>query len=352
MSKHNTQQGKHQDIITTAHKHQNIISIKSCTIISCLLFVEVFVFANDSVAMPKSKHSKALKFNPVIGGTQLAFRGGWSNAAAAVTSLHVGEYMFVLADISGGFGQLVFGRKKLTAEDSAKIRCIAGLQQEIRCSVDDGPVGLVVADAPVETDWMGDAQVARGLEGAPKPGMSSRGERRERAAKKVALREKSLEGRVVSVRFPKYPGRTDVGAVNVICMLEPRGQRPKGVWIRREDFPWLVTFAAMEVASADGEELFPPNPIAVATADARASLKYSVGGHTWDLTWLNTGTGEIHHLSKRVPRRRYGPGGRVMVIPPQEFLAVKRRTMQELWREAKQRGYDGEGGDTHHPESP
>ena len=310
------------------------------------------MFAKDSVDMPKSKHSKALKFNPVIGGTQLAFRGGWSNAAAAVTSLHVGEYMFVLADISGGFGQLVFGRKKLTAEDSAKIRCIAGLQQEIRCSVDDGPVGLVVADAPVETDWMGDAQVARGLEGAPKPGMSSRGERRERAAKKVALREKSLEGRVVSVRFPKYPGRTDVGAVNVICMLEPRGQRPKGVWIRREDFPWLVTFAAMEVASADGEELFPPNPIAVATADARASLKYSVGGHTWDLTWLNTGTGEIHHLSKRVPRRRYGPGGRVMVIPPQEFLAVKRRTMQELWREAKQRGYDGEGGDTHHPESP
>ena len=95
------------------------------------------MFAKDSVGMPKSKHSKALKVSPVIGGTQFAFRGGCSNGSAAVASLHVGEYMFVLADLCGGFGQLVFGRRKLRAEDRAKIRCIAGLQTDIRGSVDN-----------------------------------------------------------------------------------------------------------------------------------------------------------------------------------------------------------------------
>ena len=315
-------------------------------------FVEVFVFAKDSVGMPKSKHSKALKFSPVIGGTQLAFRGGWSNGAAAVASLHVGQYIFVLADLCGGFGQLVFGRRKLTAEDRAKIRCIAGLQAEMRGAVDNGSSSLVVAGAPVETDLMGDAALARGIEGETLPVRSSRTERRQRGATLQAVRQMPLENRVVSVRFPKYPGSTVGDSVNVICLQETNRQRPKGVWLRREDFSWLVTFAAMEVAIADGEELFPPSPPAVVAADAPASLKYSVGGNTWDLTWIEEGTGEIHHLSKRVPRRRYGPGGVVIVIPPEDFLAVKERTKQELLREARARGYNGDGEDTRQPETP
>ena len=255
----------------------------------------------------------------------------------------------------GGFGQLVFGRKKLSAEHRAKIRCIAGLQTEMRGSVGKGSSGLVEAGAPVEIDLMGDAEVARGIEGEPLPVRSSRhgrSDRRQRTAQKHALRKKPMEGRVVSVRFPKSPGATVGDSVNVICLQETGGQRPKGVWLRREDFPWLVTYAAMEVALADGEELFPPSPPAVVAAYAPASLSYSVGGTTWDLTWIDEGTGEIHHLSRRVPRRRYGPGGVVIVIPPEEFLAVKQRTKQELLREARERGYHGDGGDTRHPESP
>ena len=157
---------------------------------------------------------------------------------------------------------------------------------------------------------------------------------------------------MVSVRFPKYPGETVGESVTVICLLETCRQRPRGVWLRREDFSWLVTFAAMEVAIADGEELVPPSPPAVVAADAPVSLKYSVGGNVWDLSWVNEGTGEIHHLSKRVPRRRYGPGGVVIVIPPGDFLKVKERAKQELLREARERGYNGDGEDMRQPETP
>ena len=157
---------------------------------------------------------------------------------------------------------------------------------------------------------------------------------------------------MVSVRFPKYPG-TAVGddVVNVICLLETGSQRPKGVWLRREDFPWLVVFAAMEVADADGEELFPRRPAAVVAADRPSSLQYSVGRSAWDLTWINPGTGVIHHLTKTVPRRRYGRGGIVLVIPSGEFLAVNERTKLELLREARERGCDGDGDGMSHPET-
>ena len=100
----------------------------------------------------------------MIGGTQLAFRGGWSNGAAAVASLHVGEYMFVLADLCGGFGQLVFGRRRSTQEDRAKIRCIAGLQAVLWDALDADASSPVVAGAPVEIDLMGDVAMARDLE--------------------------------------------------------------------------------------------------------------------------------------------------------------------------------------------
>ena len=198
---------------------------------------------------------------------------------------------------------------------------------------------------------MGDAAVARDLEGNPGRSKLSRTGRRLLAKKKKAVEQRPAEGRVVAVRFPKYPG-TAVGesVVNVICLLETCRQRPKGVWLRKEDFPWLVTYAAMEVANADGEELFPQRSAAVVAADRPCSLTYSVGMSAWDLTWIDSG-GAIHHLTKAVPRRRYGRGGFVLVIPSGEFLAVKERTKQELLREARERGYDGDCDGMSHPET-
>ena len=306
--------------------------------------------AKDSFGMTKNKHYKSLKFNPVMGGTQLAFRGGWASGAASVASLHVGSHVFALADLWGGFGQLVFGRKRSRPEDRAKIHCLTGIQAELRNAVDSDASGSAVVGAPVEVDLMGDAAMARSLEGDPGRVKQSRSGRRQFAAKKKAVQRRHVEGRVVSVRFPKYPGTT-VGddVVNVTCLLETGKQRPKGVWICREDFTWLVTFAAMEVANAEGEELFPQSSAAVVAAGRPRSLKYSVGSSAWDLTWINSGV--IHHLTKTVPRRRYGRGGVVQVIPSGEFLAVKERTKLELLREARERGYDGDDDGMGHPET-
>ena len=316
---------------------------------------EVFVVAKDSFGMTKSmtktKHTKSLKFTPVIGGTQLAFWGGWATGAAPVASLHLTSHVFVMADLSGGFGQLVFGKRRTTAEDRAKIHCITSLRAEAWNAVDARCSAVV--SAPVEIDLMGDVAMARGLEGDPGRVSTTRGMRRKFAKKKKAVRQRPVERRVVSVRFPKYPGTTEVGGdvVNVTCLLDTRRQRPKGVWIRREDFPWLVTFAAMEVANAAGEELFPRSSTAVVAADGPCSPKYSVGSGAWDLKWINPGTQVIHHLTKTVPRRRYGRAGVICVIPSGELIAVKERARLELLREARERGYHGDGDDTSNPET-
>jgi len=309
------------------------------------------VVAKDGIGMKINKHYKSCKFNPVMGGSQLAFKGGWATGTAGIPSRRVSAHVFVLADVWGGFGQLVFGRRRSTAVDRAKIRCITGLQAELRNAVDsDAPVVAAVG-APVEEDLMGDAAMARGLEDNPGRSKLSRTGRRLLAKKKKAVRQRPAEGRVVAVRFPKYPG-TAVGesVVNVTCLLETCKQRPKGVWLRKEDFPWLVTYAAMEVANADGEELFPPRPAAVAAADRTCSLTYNVGMSAWDLTWIDSG-GAIHHLTQAVPRKRYGRGGVAEVIPAGELLDVKERTRLKLLREARARGYDDDGDGMSHPQT-
>ena len=307
--------------------------------------------AKDGIGMTKQKHYKSFKFNPVMGGTQLAFKGGWASGTAAIPSRHVSSHVFVLADVRGGFGQLVFGRSRSTLEDRAKIRCLAGLQAELRNAVNSDAACFAVVGAPVEVDLMGDAAMARSLEGDPGRVKLSRAGRRRFAKKKKAVRQRPAEGKMVPVRFPKYPGAA-VGddVINVTCLLEAGRQRPKGVWLRREDFPWIVAFAAMEIANADGEELFPRCPAAVVAADRPSSLQYSVGMNGWELTWIDPGTGEIHRLTKTVPRKRYGRGGVAQVIPAGEFLVVKERTRLELLREAREKGYDGGGDGMSHPE--
>ena len=67
---------------------------------------------------------------------------------------------------------------------------------------------------------MGDAAMARGLEGNPGRVKLSRHGRRRFAKKMKAVRQRPVEGRVVPVRFPKYPGTAvGDGVVNVACLL-------------------------------------------------------------------------------------------------------------------------------------
>ena len=99
---------------------------------------------------PIKKHYRSTTFNPVKGGTQIVFSGAWANGTAAVECIHTKEHVFVLADVFGGFGQLVFGRKITRPEDRAKIRCIAGLQAELRNNVDSDCPDVAVVQESVE----------------------------------------------------------------------------------------------------------------------------------------------------------------------------------------------------------
>lgn len=235
-------------------------------------------------------------------------------------------------------------------EDRANIQCTAGLQAELRNAVGSDASCPTGEDVPVEVDLMGDAALARGLEGDTIRVMSTRNGRRHFAKKKKVVQQRSAEGKMVSVRFPKYPWM-NVGSEmkQVTCLLETIRQRAKGVWLRRKDFPWLVVFVAMEKAAADGEELFPRRPGAVDAAERASSLRYIVGNSAWALTWSNDGV--MHHLTKTVPRRRYGRGGIVQVITSSEFFAVKERTRLELLREARERGYFADDNGMSHPET-
>ena len=201
----------------------------------------------------------------------------------------------------------------------------------------------------VEVDLMGDAAMARNLEGEERRANVSRSDRRRFAKKKKTVGERTTAGKVVTVRFPKFPG-ADVGddVKQVTCMLVETGkQRPRGVWVRREDFPWHVTLAAMEVANADGEDFFPPSPPAV----NREEPTYSIGTGAWDLTWTDPSTQVLHLLTKTVPRRRYGRGGVIIVIPPHEFLEAKERARRQLLAEARARGFQAHDDQRRPPET-
>ena len=300
--------------------------------------------------MAKGKHHKAIKYTSVTGGTQLLYRGGWANGTVAVATLYVGSRIFVLADVNGGFGQLVFGTPKSKPGDRALVRCISQLQVELQkvvvseLSCGEGAFSSVVADATVEDDPLGDAEVERGREDTRKRRKLSRSEYRHFAKKKQVLKEQPVEQRVMSMRFPKHPGKAvenSAAVVNVTCYFDASRQRCKGVWVCKEVFPWLVAFAAQEVANASGEELFPRDSAASAS-DKRALLRYSVGGSCWDLTWTDPSTEVMHTLQKKVPRRRFHRQWGVVVIPPNEFIAVKERTKQELLTEARHRGYESD----------
>ena len=115
--------------------------------------------------MTKGKHHKAIKYTPVTGGTQLVYRGGWANGITAVESVYVGTKIFVLADLCGGFGQLVFGSTRPKPQDKAQVSCLGNLQLELQKVVDaevsSGAYSSVVAEAAAEQDPMGDAESFR-----------------------------------------------------------------------------------------------------------------------------------------------------------------------------------------------
>ena len=82
---------------------------------------------------------------------------------------------------------------------SAKIRCITGLQAELRNAVDSDAHGVAAVGAPVEEDLMGDAAMERGLENNPgRPKLSRQG-RRELAKKKKSSAGASSGGAVPEI---------------------------------------------------------------------------------------------------------------------------------------------------------
>ena len=297
--------------------------------------------------MPLKKHQKAIKFSPVTGGNQLVFKHGWANGIVAVPTIFVGTRVFVFADLSSGsgFGQLVFGRKKSTKEERAQVRCIGQIQMELRRAVDaeesETTFSSASAEVAQEEDPMADALCARAI-AVVKRRKLTRSEYRSRAQKKKVMHAMPLEQRQVSVRFPKRPEQAfdNDASVNVLCLCDISKQRLKGVWVDKEVFPWLVIFAAEEVAKASGQVFCSGDSPGEASAQS-PQLAYSVGASSWELRWIDPVSNVLQTLQKKVPHRRFSKEG-IQIIPPLQFLALKEKMRLLLLREAEAKGFDND----------
>ena len=192
-------------------------------------------------------------------------------------------------------------------------------------------------------DPMADALCARAVDAQMVRHKRSRAEQRHSAKKRKVMQTLPLEQRQVSVLFPKRPAQAvdDEETVKVLCFCaDISKQRLKGVWVDKEVFPWLVLYAAEEVANASGQLFCSGDSPAEAPAQS-PQLAYSVGSSSWQLRWIDPVSNVIQTLQKKVPHRRFYRGG-VHILPPQQFLELKEKMKLLLLREAEAKGFDGD----------
>ena len=87
----------------------------------------------------KANRQKAARFNPVTGGKLIVVQGGWAAGSVEMPVALVAGDMFVHADLhSNGapFALLVFGKKKTTATERAKVTVLQSLMRQTRETVE------------------------------------------------------------------------------------------------------------------------------------------------------------------------------------------------------------------------
>ena len=133
--------------------------------------------------MPSKKsRQKSVRFNPISGGKLIVVHGGWAAGPVQLPVALVEGKLFVYADLhanGSAFAQLVFGKKRTTATERAKVTVVQHLINLVReachqaAKQKDGegaPSSAVVAAADAEAadgeeidDPMARAESARAM---------------------------------------------------------------------------------------------------------------------------------------------------------------------------------------------
>ena len=150
---------------------------------------------------------------------------------------------------------------------------------------------------------------------------------------KQKKRESAIGDRVTTVIHPVRKDSDKQKTIRVL--IHVKKHRASGVWISLEDLPWLGTYAAEEVAAADGKEFQIPSTQHIAVCGGgsqRARLVYIAAQRRWEYKWFDSGADVLHHIVKDVPKLffpRAGSKGRMMM---KNSSGSRKRCALQSWR--------------------
>ena len=306
----------------------------------------------------KGSRQKSARFNPISGGKLLVVHGGWAAGHVQLPMALVGGDLFVHAALhSNGspFALIVFGRKKTTASDRAKVTVLQTLINLMRHAVcqaaadarargdDANAAAVVAAAAPGEDDGeaaqdpMALAEAARSMDDK-----SQKTRKEYRVIEKY--KTKQLEGsnvqRVIAI---SHPVRRNSDKRKQISVLQHcRKQRASGLWISLKDLPWLATYAAEEVATADGIKLNIPGAQNVGGCGGgppTARLEFIAEKRRWEYKWVDSETDVAHHIIKDVPKWCFVKGRLHRVDDNVDFARLKEKMRIAIMQDVKERGF-------------
>ena len=139
-----------------------------------------------------------------------------------------------------------------------------------------------------------------------------------------------------------HPVRKDSDKQKTIrVLIHVKKHRASGVWISLEDLPWLGTYAAEEVAAADGTEFQIPGTQHVAGCGGgspRGRLEYIVAKRRWEYKWFDSGADVLHHIVKDVPKWCFSKGRFKRANDDEEFKRLKEKMRIAIMAQVKERG--------------
>jgi hypothetical protein len=305
--------------------------------------------------MPRSSSRRG--FADVTGGSSLTFKGGMTTKSVQLPFIAMSQGAYVhVKSYSHEFKHLVFGHTTPSKELAGSIRIVRSLHDLVVRVFDEkagngellegggsmeGGAALAAAEAdPLSMDIAMVVLQPDGRESDATP--TKQGSKRKRTQEKESQRTKRnvmelpLERRACVVQSASLPGSPDTKSVR--CLFHEPGKRIQqdGVWVHKDDVPWLVRYAAKEAHLAEGKawEEDAASP-ALAGEEREARLEYSCGTSTWTCEWWSGDSPTMQVATQRVPKHK-GPGKDL--LDPDAFRVAKARAREEVLSTAQRMG--------------
>ena len=157
---------------------------------------------------------------------------------------------------------------------------------------------------------------------------------------KQKKRESAIGDRVTTIIHPVRKDSDKQKTIRVLIHVK-KHRRASGIWISLEDLPWLGTYAAEEVAAADGNAFQIPgtqHDAGCGGGSQRGRLEYIVAERRWEYKWFDSGADVLHHIVKDVPKWCFSKGRFKRANDDEVFTWLKEKTRIAIMAQVKERG--------------